>query len=108
MSDYELMLEFLMEKNYVSKSNNAWTFRISYRLLKEGDYFVADIFPLDLVTQSASEEEIEPMIKECVEVFLESCEVLGTLNEVLSGMNWEKDSNGNYSVSTESKMTVSV
>ena len=59
---------------------------INYRaeIFREGDLYVARCPDLDVSSFGDTLEEARDSLQEAVEAFLEGCELLGTLNEVLA------------------------
>ncbi|HEY4524579.1 MAG TPA: hypothetical protein VJL36_02365 [Candidatus Paceibacterota bacterium] len=58
--------------------------------LREGQHFVAYTPALDLSTSGANFEQVQKRFAAIVQIFLEECHKLGTLNEVLLGLGWTK------------------
>jgi len=59
-------------------------------ILKEGKYFVAYTPVLDLSTSGKSFEEVKQRFTEVVKLFIEELLEKGTLDEVLTGLGWQK------------------
>ncbi|MYB50402.1 MAG: type II toxin-antitoxin system HicB family antitoxin [Dehalococcoidia bacterium] len=59
---------------------------ISYRaeIFREGDLYVSRCPDLDVSSFGDTVEEARDALQEAVEAFLEGCELLGTLDEVLA------------------------
>ena len=59
---------------------------INYRaeIFREGDLYVARCPDLDVSSFGDTLEEARDSLQEAVEAFLEGCELLGTLDEVLA------------------------
>lgn len=57
---------------------------------KEGKSFVAYTPALDLSSSGDTLKQAEKHIKEAVELFVQETVSLGTLDEVLSNLGWEK------------------
>lgn len=69
--------------------------RVVFRaeFFKEGDLYVGLVPELDVSSFGESLKEAKVSLKEAVEAFLEECEAMGTLEEVLheAGFNQEGD-----------------
>ncbi|MEK7651489.1 MAG: hypothetical protein AAB377_03105 [Patescibacteria group bacterium] len=59
-------------------------------IFKEGKYFVAYAPALDLSTSGKSYDEAKSRFREIVGIFFEEIMKKGTLEEVLSGLGWQK------------------
>ena len=59
-------------------------------ILKEDKYFIAYSPVLDLSTSGKSFEEAKKRFGEVVQIFFEELLEKGTLEEVLSGLGWQK------------------
>ena len=59
--------------------------KINYRaeFIREGDLYVARCPDLDVSSFGDTLDEARDSLQEAVEAFLEGCELLGTLNEIL-------------------------
>lgn len=62
-------------------------------ILKEGDSFVAYTPALDLSTAGKTLEEAQRNFEEAVNIFFEELMELGTINDVLTELGWEKQNN---------------
>ena len=62
---------------------------------REGKYFIAQCPVLDLVSQGKTYEEAGARFEKLVKIFFEECNEMGTLEEVLTDLGWEK-SNGDW------------
>lgn len=60
-------------------------------ILKEGEVFVAYSPALDLSTYGKSFDEVQKRFNEVVEIFFEELIEKGTVNDVLSGLGWQKE-----------------
>jgi len=65
---------------------------ISYRaeIFREGDLYVARCSDLDVSSFGDTVDEARNALQEAVEAFLEGCELLGTLDEVLAECGFAK------------------
>ena len=65
---------------------------INYRseIFREGDQYVAQCPDLDVSSFGDTVDEARDSLQEAVEAFLEGCEMLGTLNEVLAESGFSK------------------
>lgn len=66
---------------------------IPVSIYKEGNAYVAYAHDLDLATQGDSVEDAKRMFAEAADLFVEGCEEMGTLNDVLENLGWEKINN---------------
>ena len=62
--------------------------------LKEKRAFIAYSPALDLSTAGKTVNEAKQRFKEAAELFFEECHNMGTLNEVLKELGWEKKRSG--------------
>jgi len=58
---------------------------------EEGDVIVAHCVPLDVSSCGHSLEEARRSVREAIELFLETCDEIGTLNEVLEEAGFVND-----------------
>jgi predicted RNase H-like HicB family nuclease len=58
---------------------------------EEGDVIVAHCVPLDVSSCGQDMEEARRNVREAIELFLETCEDIGTLNEVLEESGFVRD-----------------
>lgn len=68
-------------------------FSLPVSILKEDDSFVAYTPALDLSTAGKTFEEAQQNFSEAVKIFFEELMDMGTLDEVLSGLGWQKQNN---------------
>ena len=68
-------------------------FTLPVTILKEGDSFVAYTPALDLSTAGSTFEEAQKNFVEAVNIFFEEIMEMGTLNEVLAELGWQKQDN---------------
>lgn len=66
-------------------------FGLPVSILKEGDSFVAYTPALDLSTSGVSFEDAQKNFIEAVNIFFEELIAMGTINEVLAELGWQKD-----------------
>src|SRR3972149_303776 len=59
-------------------------------ILREGKYFIAHSPVLDLSTSGKSFEEAKKRFAEIVEIFFEELTQMGTIDEVLADLGWQK------------------
>ncbi len=59
-------------------------------IFKEGRYFVAYTPALDLSTSGKSYEEAKSRFREIVSIFFDELVKRGTLEEILTGLGWQK------------------
>lgn len=71
-------------------------FRIE--IFKEGNQFVAVAPELNVSSFGESPEDAKSSLKEAVELFLEECKRMGTLDEVLSESGFKLEKKSWYSV----------
>ena len=57
--------------------------KVPVEISKEGDVYVANCMPLNVVSQGCDEGEAIKNIKEALHFYLETCYEMGTLNDVL-------------------------
>ena len=65
-------------------------FNLPVEIFKEGGYFIARTPALDLAVQGRTKKEVRDRFVESVVVFFEELADLGTADEVLHGLGWEK------------------
>jgi hypothetical protein len=65
-------------------------FSLPMSILKEGDSFIAYTPALDLSTSADTFEDAQKNFIEAVNIFFEELVEMGTLNEVLKGLGWQK------------------
>ena len=58
---------------------------------EEGNVIIAHCVPLDVSSCSDDVEEARRNVREAIELFLETCEEIGTLNEVLEESGFIRD-----------------
>ncbi len=63
---------------------------IPVTFIKEGDAYIAYSPVLDLSTSADTFEKAQKRFPEAVELFFEELVEMGTLDEVLTGLGWEK------------------
>lgn len=68
-------------------------FKLPVSVLKEGKIFVAYTPALDLSTSGKTLKEAQKNFMEAVNIFFEEIMEMGTTDEVLSGLGWEKQNN---------------
>ena len=66
---------------------------IPVTIFKEGDAFIAYSSVLDLSTSAKTFALVQKRFNEVVEVFFEELLEMGTVDEVLGGLGWEKARN---------------
>jgi len=69
--------------------NMTITFRLPYRVEREGDVWVASCDALDVASQGDDRDDAGRMLAEALHLFLESCLERGTLEEVLRECGFE-------------------
>lgn len=67
-----------------------FSYNVPVSFLSEGDHIVAYTPVLDLATSGKSFKEAEQRFIEVVEIFFEELIEMGTLDEVLSELGWQK------------------
>ena len=60
-------------------------------ILREGDQFVAYTPALDLSTSGSTFEQAQKRFAEIVQIFLDECFSMGTLDKVLTDLGWKKE-----------------
>lgn len=73
--------------------NIAIKFALPVSILKEGDSFIAYTPALDLSTSGDTFEDAQKNFDEAVNIFFEELIEMGTTNEVLEGLGWQKQNN---------------
>lgn len=68
-------------------------FGLPISILKEGDIFIAYTPALDLSTYGDTFEDAQRNFVEAVNIFFEELMEMGTMNEVLEGLGWQKQNN---------------
>jgi len=68
-------------------------FSLPVSILREGDSFVAYTPALDLSTDGASFEEAQKNFFEAVNIFFAELIEMGTIEEVLTELGWQKQNN---------------
>ena len=68
-------------------------FALPVSILKEGKSFIAYTSALDLSTSGETFEDAQKNFNEAVNIFFEELIEMGTLEEVLSGLGWQKEKN---------------
>ncbi|MBI2032450.1 MAG: hypothetical protein HYV38_00775 [Candidatus Levybacteria bacterium] len=68
-------------------------FGLPVSILKEGDIFVAYTPALDLSTSAETFEKAQENFIEAVNIFFEELMEMGTLNDVLIELGWQKQDN---------------
>ena len=71
----------------------AINFALPVSILREGKSFVAYTPALDLSTAGSTFEEAQKNFDEAVNIFFQELMGMGTLNEVLKDLGWEKQNN---------------
>lgn len=64
--------------------------RVPVSIIREGQRFVAYSPVLDLSTSGRTRQQVRARFAEVVEIFFEELEALGTTEEVLTGLGWQK------------------
>ena len=77
--------------------------RVEYKaeVFPEGNCFVGLCRELDVSSFGDSPEDAKASLQEAVEAFLEGCEILGTLTEVLEESGFELNSEPNTASGTD-------
>ena len=65
-------------------------FKIPVTIFKEKNMFVAYTPALDLSTSGKTFTQVRERFREAINVFFEEIEKMGTTDEVLSGLGWQK------------------
>jgi predicted RNase H-like HicB family nuclease len=65
---------------------------INTKIFKEGDVYVALCPELNVSSFGESIDEARRSLKEAVEAFIEECEIMGTLDEILEESGFQKES----------------
>ncbi|OGH47789.1 MAG: hypothetical protein A3A51_03715 [Candidatus Levybacteria bacterium RIFCSPLOWO2_01_FULL_39_10] len=78
---------------YIKKVNSEFGLPVSF--LKEGDSFIAYTPALDLSTSGDTFEEAQKNFVEAVNIFFEELVKMGTVDDVLTELGWQKE-NGKY------------
>jgi predicted RNase H-like HicB family nuclease len=73
--------------------NIAIKFALQVSILKEGDRFIAYTPALDLSTVGNTFEDVRKNFDEAVNIFFEELMEMGTIDEVLEGLGWQKQNN---------------
>lgn len=68
-------------------------FTLPVSILKEGDSFVAYTPALDLSTAGNTFEEAQKNFIEAVNIFFSELVEMGTVDETLAGLGWQKQNN---------------
>lgn len=68
-------------------------FALPVSVLKEGDSFVAYTPALDLSTAGSTFEEAQKNFEEAVNIFFQELVEMGTLDDVLAELGWQKQNN---------------
>ena len=68
-------------------------FGLPVSILREGDSFIAYTPALDLSTAGSSFEEVQKNFEEAVNIFFQELVEMGTLNDVLADLGWQKQNN---------------
>lgn len=68
-------------------------FTLPVSILKEGESFIAYTPALDLSTSGNTFEEAQKNFVQAVNIFFEELVEMGTTDEVLSGLGWQKQNN---------------
>lgn len=79
--------------NANNMKNLAIKFALPVSILKEGDSFIAYTPALDLSTSGDTFEAAQKNFKEAVNIFFEELAEMGTINDVLEGLGWQKQNN---------------
>ena len=64
--------------------------QIPVSFYKEGEMYIAYSHVLDLSTCGETFKEAQKNFKEALQIFLEECIAMGTLDEVLESCGWQK------------------
>jgi len=67
-----------------------FNFKIPVTIFKEGNMFVAYTPALDLSTSGKTFAQVKERFAEAITVFFEEIEKMGTKDEVLSSLGWQK------------------
>jgi len=65
-------------------------FKIPVTIFKEGNMFVAHTPALDLSTSGKTFAQVRERFSEIIGIFFEEIERMGTTDEVLGGLGWQK------------------
>lgn len=65
-------------------------FALPVSILKEGNSFIAYTPALDLSTSGSTFEKAQKNFEEAVRIFFEELTEMGTVDDVLSGLGWQK------------------
>lgn len=69
------------------------SFSLPVSILREGSSFIAYTPALDLSTSGSTFEEAQKNFKEIVNIFFQELIEMGTLEDVLKEMGWQKENN---------------
>lgn len=75
---------------FVIKTMKKFSFKIPVTIFKEGDIFVAYTPALDLSTSGKTFDQVKKRLSEAVGIFFEEIEKMGTTDEVLGSLGWQK------------------
>lgn len=75
----------------IKKSNESIEFNLGVVLIREGENYIANIPALDLCTHGDSEEDAIQAAEEAATAFLDALHEMGTFEDVLMELGWEKD-----------------
>jgi predicted RNase H-like HicB family nuclease len=70
---------------------------IKIEIFKEEDLYIAVCLPLNVSSYGETEDEAKRSLVEAIEAFIEECNRMGTLNEVLEEAGFIKTGNRRYS-----------
>jgi predicted RNase H-like HicB family nuclease len=70
---------------------------IKIEIFKEEDLYLAVCPPLNISSYGETEDEAKCSLVEAIEAFIEECDRMGTLNEVLEEAGFIKTGNRRYS-----------
>ena len=66
---------------------------LAVTILREGDGFVAYSPVLDLSTCGSTFEQTKKRFVEALDIFIEECQKMGSLGEVLEDLGWKRSEN---------------
>jgi len=79
------------DRVYIEITKEGITGHLPMQVVSDGDGYVANCPPLELVAQGDTTEEAEAALKEAIGMFLQELVRMGTLEHVLvSEMGWRK------------------
>jgi len=71
-------------------TKNNFQFQLQVSFIKEGDKFIAYSPALDLSTSGDTLEQVRKRFEEISTIFFEECVRMGTLEDVLQDLGWQK------------------